>query len=135
VGVSRQIIKANLGCTWALDFGFRFGKRSHYSERKLMKAGFRQSMSWLHTWSGLILVWMMYFIFVTGTVGYFDIELDQYMQPELPTYNDVSLEESVDTAENYLREHAYGAENWSISPVRERHPFFVTIMAMVARAT
>jgi uncharacterized iron-regulated membrane protein len=123
VGVSRQIIKANLGCTWALDFGFRFGKRSHYSERKLMKAGFRQSMSWLHTWSGLILVWMMYFIFVTGTVGYFDIELDQYMQPELPTYNDVSLEESVDTAENYLREHAYGAENWSISPVRERNPF------------
>ena len=31
--------------------------------------GFRQAMSWLHTWSGLILGWLLFAIFVTGTLS------------------------------------------------------------------
>ena len=45
---------------------------------------FRQSMTWLHTWSGLLLSLLLYFIFVTGAVGYFNYEIDLWMQPEAP---------------------------------------------------
>ncbi len=41
-----------------------------------MKEGFRQSMSWLHTWLGLVLGVVLYFVYLTGTLGYLDTEID-----------------------------------------------------------
>ncbi|WP_047307891.1 PepSY-associated TM helix domain-containing protein [Rhodopseudomonas palustris] len=46
--------------------------------------GIRQSMSGLHTWSGLLLGWVLYAMFLTGTVSFFKEELSQWMRPELP---------------------------------------------------
>jgi uncharacterized iron-regulated membrane protein len=46
------------------------------------KGGWRQSMSWLHTWVGLVLALLLYFIFVTGSVGYFNTEVDRWMRAE-----------------------------------------------------
>ena len=46
---------------------------------------FRQSMAWLHTWSGLVLSLILYFVFITGTFGYFNSEIDHWMQPEAPS--------------------------------------------------
>ena len=46
--------------------------------------GIRQSMSDLHTWAGLLLGWVLYAMFLTGTVSYFKDELSQWMRPELP---------------------------------------------------
>ena len=37
--------------------------------------GPRQSMSWLHTWASLILGWLLYAIFVTGTLSFFQNEI------------------------------------------------------------
>lgn len=51
---------------------------------KIANAGIRQTMAWVHTWAGLTLGWVLYFMFVTGTAGYFDTEIDRWMQPELP---------------------------------------------------
>jgi uncharacterized iron-regulated membrane protein len=50
-----------------------------------MNAGrsFRQSMAWLHTWSGLIVGWMLFAIFVTGTASYYRGEVSRWMRPEL----------------------------------------------------
>lgn len=45
--------------------------------------GIRQSMSDLHTWAGLLLGWVLYAMFLTGTVAYFKDELSQWMRPEL----------------------------------------------------
>jgi uncharacterized iron-regulated membrane protein len=45
--------------------------------------GIRQSMSSLHTWVGLLLGWILYAMFLTGTVSYFKDELSQWMRPEL----------------------------------------------------
>ncbi|MGD9758889.1 MAG: PepSY-associated TM helix domain-containing protein [Comamonas sp.] len=42
----------------------------------------RQSAAWLHTWSGLIVGWLLFFVFVTGTAGYFQYEITRWMQPE-----------------------------------------------------
>jgi len=41
-------------------------------------------MSGLHTWTGLLLGWVLYAMFLTGTVSYFKEELSQWMRPELP---------------------------------------------------
>ncbi len=49
-----------------------------------MKEGFRQSMAWLHTWSGLVVGWVLFFVFVTGTTGYFTYEITRWMEPERP---------------------------------------------------
>ncbi|MDQ2105715.1 PepSY-associated TM helix domain-containing protein [Azospirillum isscasi] len=46
--------------------------------------GLRQSMSDLHSWVGLLLGWVLYAMFLTGTVSYFKDELSQWMRPELP---------------------------------------------------
>lgn len=46
--------------------------------------GIRQAMSGLHTWTGLLLGWFLYAMFLTGTVSYFKNEITQWMQPELP---------------------------------------------------
>lgn len=48
-----------------------------------MKATFRQSMTWLHTWAGLLLGWVSFAIFLTGTATYFRGEITRWMQPEL----------------------------------------------------
>lgn len=48
-----------------------------------MKEGFRQSMAWLHTWSGLVVGWILFAVFVTGTLSYFRPEISQWMRPEL----------------------------------------------------
>jgi uncharacterized iron-regulated membrane protein len=45
--------------------------------------GLRQAMSDLHIWSGLLLGWLLYAMFLTGTVSYFREEVSQWMRPEL----------------------------------------------------
>lgn len=45
--------------------------------------GIRQTMSDLHTWAGLLAGWILYAMFLTGTVSYFKDEISQWMRPEL----------------------------------------------------
>ena len=45
--------------------------------------GIRQTMSDLHIWAGLLVGWILYAMFLTGTVSYFNSEITQYMLPEL----------------------------------------------------
>lgn len=44
--------------------------------------GFRQSMSDLHVWAGLLCGWVLYAMFLTGTVSYFKDEITLWMRPE-----------------------------------------------------
>ncbi|HIV69597.1 MAG TPA: PepSY domain-containing protein [Candidatus Aquabacterium excrementipullorum] len=48
-----------------------------------MKEGFRQSMAWLHTWSGLLVGWVLFAMFATGTSAYFRDDITLWMKPEL----------------------------------------------------
>lgn len=82
-----------------------------------MKEGFRQCMAWLHTWTGLMVGWVLLFVFVTGTAGYFVYEIDRWMRPELPLAApaDMAVETSVALAERYLERNAVGADSWSVT--------------------
>ncbi|MDZ4370771.1 MAG: PepSY-associated TM helix domain-containing protein [Phenylobacterium sp.] len=81
-----------------------------------MKQSLRQSMTWLHTWSGLLVGWVLYFIFVTGTLGYFYVEIDRWMRPELPLASAaLPLEASAAKVDAFLRAEAADAGYWRIS--------------------
>jgi uncharacterized iron-regulated membrane protein len=48
-----------------------------------LKEGFRQSMAWLHSWAGLLVGWVLFAVFLTGTAAYLRPETSYWMQPEL----------------------------------------------------
>ena len=80
--------------------------------------GLRQSMSWFHTWSGLLLGWLLYAVFFTGTLSYFVDEVNDWMRPELH----VSVPQA-DTAEKAvagMQKLAPDASSWSINLPNER---------------
>jgi uncharacterized iron-regulated membrane protein len=82
-----------------------------------MKNAFRQSMGWLHTWAGLIVGWLLFFLFLTGTLGYFDTEIDRWMQPERPLFEAaVPSSEILAMAIDKLKVAAPGADRWVVRP-------------------
>ncbi len=48
-----------------------------------MKNRLAQLMNWLHTWIGLLFGWLLFAVFLTGTLTVFDTEITTWMQPEL----------------------------------------------------
>ncbi|KAG0751260.1 hypothetical protein G6F24_014486 [Rhizopus arrhizus] len=82
-----------------------------------MKNGFRQSMAWLHTWTGLLVGWLLLLIFMAGTASYYREEISRWMRPELPA-NKVSIDVAAQRAVDYLQANASQAENcWPIPAV------------------
>src|SRR5690606_9696855 len=105
-----------------------------------MKEGFRQSMAWLHTWSGLVAGWVLFFVFVTGTAGYFNFEIDRWMRPELPlaaetVWTPQDIEKVVDQAQAYLQGNYPHAELWNIGlPVERTQPLFSVFVREARKA-
>lgn len=81
-------------------------------------------MAWLHTWLGLLTGWVLYFMFVTGTAGYLDTEIDRWMRPELPaTRLPVPQEPALAQARAFLETHAADARRWTITlPIDRNEP-------------
>ncbi|KAF1853505.1 hypothetical protein Lal_00046462, partial [Lupinus albus] len=44
---------------------------------------FRPAMAWLHTWAGLVVGWVLFAVFVTGTASYYKDDISRWMRPEL----------------------------------------------------
>ncbi len=78
-----------------------------------MKPDFRKCMIWLHTYSGLFLGWLLFAIFLTGTLSYFNHEISQWMKPELVQnkYDNNLIEESL----RLLKLHGAGEQGWRIN--------------------
>jgi len=85
-----------------------------------MKEGFRQSMAWLHTWAGLVVGWVLFFVFATGTAGYFQHDITRWMQPERPQKQRVPIPEArlepvLGVALARLEQLAPAAASWRIT--------------------
>lgn len=91
-----------------------------------MKNGFRQSMAWLHTWTGLVVGWILFFVFVTGNLGRFDTEIDQWMTPEVIP-QEASLRQEINLAQQRLEQQAGDAERWTIYPTTNRDTAYLRI--------
>ena len=86
-----------------------------------MKEGFRQAMAWLHTWVGLVFGWLLFAIFLTGTLTYFKQEISHWMQPEVQAYPRDDAR-SLSVAQNYLQHVAPTAARWFIILPNSRDP-------------
>lgn len=75
--------------------------------------GLRQSMSWLHTWSSLLLGWLLYAVFFTGTLSFFRDEIDDWMRPEL--HRSVSSAETAQRGLDAMQKIAPDATTWTLS--------------------
>ncbi|WP_133408418.1 PepSY-associated TM helix domain-containing protein [Parashewanella tropica] len=85
-----------------------------------MKGNFRRSMIWLHTYSGLLLSWLLFAVFVTGTLSYYADELDVWMQPE--KLEQQAQQQVIPQAIAALNQKAQGASRWNINLGNERDP-------------
>ena len=85
--------------------------------------GIRQTMSDLHIWSGLLMGWFLYAMFLTGTVSYFKDEISQWMRPELPHQAQVpDAAQATALIARELQTLAAGSPQWSINPPDARNP-------------
>ncbi|EOR06358.1 PepSY-associated TM helix domain-containing protein [Acinetobacter genomosp. 15BJ] len=85
--------------------------------------GPRQSMSWLHTWTSLLLGWLLYAVFLTGTLSFFQNEITVWMKPELhQSVNSTSQQQQLGYALQYLQQNGQPAESWNIRFANERQP-------------
>ena len=89
-----------------------------------MKDGFRQSMAWLHTWSGLLVGWVLFMVFAAGTASYFKDEITFWMKPELHAVaqTTVSQAKAAEGAVAFLQQRGADAPRWFISLPTEREP-------------
>lgn len=83
-----------------------------------MLGTFRQSMTWLHTWCGLVFGWVLFAVFFAGTVAVFRLEVDYWMTPEL--HGKLEGAAPVATAQGALERLAPGALRWTIDLPDER---------------
>ncbi len=84
--------------------------------------GIRQTMSDLHTWAGLLVGWILYAMFLTGTVSYFKDEISQWMRPELAHQLEVPDPAAVaQRVATTLGTVAAGSPLWGMEMPTDRH--------------
>ncbi|MEM7431014.1 MAG: PepSY-associated TM helix domain-containing protein [Pseudomonadota bacterium] len=77
-------------------------------------------MTWLHTWFGLVVCWLLYFMFITGSAGYFDEEIDAWMKPEQLPQQHSSFADAIAAGQAYLQKSGLEPEFWTMIPPYER---------------
>lgn len=79
---------------------------------------FRQSQSFLHTWSGLVLGWLLFLIFLCGTIAFWREGMNRWMRPELARISQPMT--AVAGAQRFLEKRAGDAKTWFITVPSER---------------
>lgn len=93
------------------------------------QGGLRQAMAWLHTWSGLWISWLLFAIFLTGTLAVFDDPIGHWMTPEhaleeASRAHDPALPKVTDRAHrlelalDFMAKQHPKADMWEIWPVQ-----------------
>ncbi|RZM73137.1 PepSY domain-containing protein [Pseudoalteromonas rubra] len=90
-----------------------------------MKDSFFRSMTWLHTWVGLLFCWLLWLVFFAGTLSFFRQEITLWSKPELHQHSmtvQSSQQDLLDYGFNRLKTEAPDAARWWISLPSERNP-------------
>jgi uncharacterized iron-regulated membrane protein len=90
------------------------------------QGGFRQAQAWLHTWCGLWFSWLLFAVFLTGTLAVFEEPITHWMTPEhhaeeeaalaASTRPTASLGQRLDWGVAYMQKHHAGAGMWELWP-------------------
>jgi uncharacterized iron-regulated membrane protein len=86
-----------------------------------VKPGFRQAMTWLHNWLGLVVGWLLLAIAAAGTLSVFRQELDGWCHPELAR-GTVDQAAAGAAAVRWLGTHAAKAPAWFLNLADARSP-------------
>lgn len=78
-------------------------------------------MSEIHTWGGLIFGWLLFIIFLTGTLAVFQAELTHWMKPEFRA-SKVLPGQALTAADTKLRQIALPSDSWIIHLPQQRSP-------------
>ncbi|RKF18935.1 PepSY domain-containing protein [Altericroceibacterium spongiae] len=78
-----------------------------------MAKSFRQSQTFLHTWSGLLLGWLLFLVFITGTIAFYREGVNRWMHPEMARVEQPY--QLLDKTQHYLEKHAPDAMSWFIT--------------------
>lgn len=93
-----------------------------------MKETFFRTLSWLHTWAGLLVCWVLLLIFFAGSLSYFRHEISLWAEPELHrgTFQDYQANQVVsqlDKGQDYIESHSPAvAQRWLINFPTQRNP-------------
>ena len=85
-----------------------------------MSKGFRQSQAFLHTWSGMLLGWILFLVFVAGSLAFWREGLNRWTRPEL-----ARVEQPMRVlagSQAFLAKTAPDAKSWFIPIVTDRMP-------------
>ena len=74
---------------------------------------FRPAMAWLHTWAGLVVGWVLFAVFVTGTASYYKDDISRWMRPEL-TETPADPAAAATAAGAYLARQSDGTGGWLV---------------------
>lgn len=93
-----------------------------------MKETFFRSMTWLHTWVGLLVCWILLLVFFAGTASYYRHEISLWTKPEIhkdvfQAYQTGNLARQLQEGQAYLSTHAKNAKDWRINFPTERKPY------------
>ena len=83
-----------------------------------MKTTFRKSMIWLHTYVGLLAGWLLFVIFLTGTLSYYNHEITHWLSNG--KHSPHSQQVLLDNALSKLHAEAPNTKRWQISLPDER---------------
>lgn len=93
-----------------------------------MKDSFFRSMTWLHTWVGLLVCWILLVVFFAGSMSYFRHEISLWTKPELHSgtfqhYQANELGKQLASGQTFLNEQTDNARDWRIYLPTERRPY------------
>lgn len=98
--------------------------KSKNASGRPQKRGFRQTMTDLHTWVGLVVGWLLFAIFLTGTASFFKEEISAWMQPEIMPSEAVEATDQVAAClVQTMQGIAPGAPSWYFSLPTARRNF------------
>ncbi|MEM6510043.1 MAG: PepSY-associated TM helix domain-containing protein, partial [Pseudomonadota bacterium] len=92
-----------------------------------MKESFFRSMTWLHTWVGLLVCWLLFLIFFAGTISFFKDEITIWAKPEThhvqhQAQRVQSQAEQINYVFAQLQQQAPNSLSWRINLPEPRNP-------------
>ena len=82
----------------------------------------RDSMNWLHTWTGVIMGGVLFAVFWMGTLSVFDREIDRWMMPATRIAPAQAHPLALDSLQAMADRLAPGADQWSATLPTAREP-------------
>ncbi|VEG12919.1 Uncharacterized iron-regulated membrane protein [Moraxella cuniculi] len=97
------------------------------TKQAVKKANFRQILAPVHTWTGLILGWLLFLIFFMGTLSYFKDEINIWSMPHIYQQIGKSQDWQLATAAEYAVRNYPDAKQMFIDSGDDRSPLTIRV--------